>query len=316
MENSRIKVEFDTETGDIKYMYNKETDEVVIDKPCRALILDESESDTWAHERFTLGDVKAVFHSPKFQILEEGSVRLTLRAITECEGSVLQREYILCAGSDKVEVKSKVNFTGDNLTLKFCFPLTEETVTAKIPYGTITRTGYTGEEPCGSWIASGKLCVANGSKHGYDTENGEMRMTVLRSANYASHCCIRDEFTETMEQGEHQFTYIVAPFKSKTDAEHKAAELNSPVRHILGGFHKGRLPETMSCFAADNDAIIVSAIKQHEDSDKPIVRAYDMEGESSCVTFRIFDKDVKADFGHNQVKTLDLNGNEYNLMEW
>ena len=40
-----------------------------------------------------------------------------------------------------------------------------------IPYGTVERVGYTGEEPFGTWMASGLICVAHHELKTVD-ENG------------------------------------------------------------------------------------------------------------------------------------------------
>ena len=193
--------------------------------------------------------------------------------------------------------------------------MTDEKVIAKIPYGSITRCGYTGEEPCGSWIASGDVCVANDSKYGYDTANGEMRMTMLRSAIYADHFGERDEFCEFMEQGISEFTYSVFPYETNADSEKKASELNFTLPHIMGSFHKGKLPEVMSCFECDNENIIVTAIKQSEDDNKTVIRAYEANGENADAKIKLFNKEIATEFSHNEVKTFKAL-EEVNMIEW
>jgi len=315
LENSKIKVEFDEFTGDICKFYDKEHDRYIINSPCKAVLLDDTDCDTWAHDKKVLGKMIGMFDTPEFKITEDGPVRCSIRITTRYNNSTLQRDYTITPDSKEVRVKTVVDFHETHRVLKFTFPMTDEKVIAKIPYGSITRCGYTGEEPCGSLIASGILCVANDSKYGYDTHNSEIRMTILRSAIYADHFGKRDEFCEFMEQGISEFTYSVFPYKSNADAEKTASELNFALPHIMGSFHKGKLPEVISCFECDNDDIIITAIKQAEDSEETVIRAYEANGNNTNAKMKLFDREIIADFAHNEVKTFKGN-DEVNMIEW
>lgn len=315
LENSKIKVEFDRLTGDICKFYDKEQDRYIIDTPCKAVLLDDTDCDTWAHNKKMLGEMVGMFDTPEFKVIEDGVVRCAIRITTRYNNSTLQRDYTITPDSKEVRVKTKVDFREKHKVLKFTFPMTDEKVIAKIPYGTITRCGYTGEEPCGSWIASGNVCVANDSKYGYDTENGEMRLTTLRSAIYADHFGNRDEFCEFMEQGISEFTYSVFPYETNAQAEKTASELNFTLPYIMGSFHKGKLPEVISCFECNNDDIIITAIKQAEDSEETVIRAYEANGNNINVEIKLFDEEITAEFAHNEVKTFKSK-DEVNMIEW
>ena len=316
LENSLIRMELDKLTGDICKLFDKKTGKYLIQQPCKAILLDESACDTWAHDKMYFGELAGAFTATKFELTEQGPVCAAIRVTSVCGGSKMQRTYQIVAGSDRVQVKTKVDFHETHRTLKFTFPLTDETVTAKIPFGTVTRKGYTGEEPCQSWFASGNLCVANDCKYGYDTCDGQMRMTVLRSAIYADHFAQRDEFNEFMEQGIHEFTYCLYPHETVSASERKAAELNFGLRRVLGGFHKGKLPECMGNISCDSENIMISAVKQGEDGSQTVLRLYEMEGKESQVTVKLFDKTICVAMPHNGLKTVDETGRELDAMEW
>ena len=316
LENSKIKIEFDVKTGDICSFYDKTTDEYIINRPCSAVLLDETDCDTWAHDKTSLGDTVAEFDSPEFTITEEGPVRATLKVKTSCASSQLIRYYSITPDNDVVSVKTVIDFHEKHRVLKFSFPVNDDKVIAKIPYGTITRPYGTGEEPCGEWFASGKLCVANDSKYAYDTTADSVRMTVLRSAIYADHYGERDDFCEYMEQGIHKFTYTLFPFRSKVYAERNAAVLNSPLLTSVDSFHKGNLPEEKSFFEANNDSIVVSAIKHSEDDECAVIRFFEAEGENTTVTLKLFEDEISCSVKHNELKTFKSTGDEVNLIEW
>ncbi len=317
IENSKIRVEFDKTTGDICRFYDKTNKKYIIDKPCSAVVIDDI-YDSWAHDTLTLGETEGNFTSPEFTVLESGNVRSILRVKTYYKNSWIQRDYILLAGSDEVRVKVKMMFNEHHKCVKFSFPTDREKIIAQIPYGTIERPCDTGEESFGMWFASGDLCVANNGKHGYDTHDGFMRMTILRTAIYAHHMPTyeQDDFCEYMDLGMHEFMYSIYPFKDNADAERRATELNSPLRFVNASFHNGELPEMKSCFSCDNNDIVVSAIKKCEDNDKTIVRFVEMNGENSDVNIQIFDKNIKTEFTHNSLKTVNEDAKELNLLEW
>lgn len=316
LENDKIRVALDETTGDICSIFDNAQGKYILDRPCKAILLDETEADTWAHNKEKLGPTVGMFTEPKFQVIEEGNVRATVRVTTRYKSSVLQRDYTIVPESAEIKVKVKLDFHEKHQAIKFTFPLTSDTVVAQIPYGTISRKGYTGEEPCGSWIASGDVCVANDSKYGYDTENEDFRMTVLRSSIYADHFGHRDEFCEYMEQGIHEFTYSVFPYINPAFAEKKAQELNFGVRVVTDTFHKGNLPERKSCFSCNNENIVVSAIKQAEDGNGNIMRFYEANHKSGKVTIHMFENRIETEISHDAIKTVHDNGKELNIIEW
>ena len=315
LENSRIRVELDEINGDICRIYDKVKGKTVIDHPCSAVLLDESGCDTWAHGKTYLGEEVGRFVSPEFKIIESGPVRATLRVTTVYNGSTLQRDYSLLSADDKITVKARIDFREKHKTLKFTFPMKDERVIAKTAYGTVERNGYTGEEPCGSWIASGSVAVANDSKYGYDTKDGQMRMTVLRSAIYADHYGKRDELCEYMEQGIHEFSYSVYSYESNSDAERKACELNFGLLHLLESFHNGSLPEKFSGFEGDADSTLVSCIKQKYDGSETVVRLYEMDGRNSDFQFKLFGKEIKKHIAANTLMTFTEEGENLSLIE-
>ncbi len=315
LENSRLCVEFDQNTGDICKLFDKELGEYVIKAPCRAILLDESDCDTWAHNKTSLGDIAGSFGEPIFEILEEGPVRVTLRTTVTFNTSTVTRDFSLLADDDRVYVKAKIDFHEKHRTLKFAFPMSKNSVRAKIPYGTVERNAYLGEEPCGSFLINGKLAVANDSKYGYDTESNEMRLTVLRGAVYADHYGDRDNRCEYMDQGVSEFAYSIFAHRSISDTEKKAAELNFAPRIIMASFHHGSLPETMACFECDDDTLIVTAIKKAEESDKTVIRCFDIDSKEHNTKITLFGKELSICLPHNAIKTFTEDGEELDLTE-
>lgn len=318
LENDRIRVTFDSVTGDIAGFYDKKTGKHLLSGPCAAVILDDTDNDTWAHDKTVLGPDMGQFSKPRFQVIENGPVRATVRVETVYENSRLIRDYSVVPGSSTVTVKAKVDFREKHRVLKLKFPVEAKEVVAKIPYGTVTRPMAPGEEPFGSWLAAGNLCIANDCKYSYDASGDSVRMTVLRSAIYADHFAgeHRDSLCEHMEQGEQEFSYCLFPFTDRADAEREAAVLNFGLRACTDSFHNGKLSETYSGFSCDCDDIIVSAVKQGEDGDEETIRFYEMNGRDTHANITLFGNRISTDVGHHEIKVFDSGSRELDMMEW
>lgn len=316
LENNKIRVEFSPTTGDICRIYDKEKQCNILTGECSAILLDETAADTWAHGKDYLGDYAGSFGTPEFSVIEDGPVRATLRVTTRYNQSVLRREYSIEPDGTCVKVNVKVDFHEKHKTLKFAFPAGAKQTIAKIPFGTIARENELGEEPCGSWIASGSFAVANDGKYGYDTTENEVRLTILRSAIYADHYGERDEFCEYMEQGIHECTYMVYPYESNAKAEQKAEELNFPLRCVIESFHEGPLPERKNCFNCNSEHVVVTAVKQAEDGDNAVIRFYESDGVCEEVSLEIFNSKLSTSMRHHEIKTFKIDGTEVNLIEW
>ena len=64
----------------------------LLNRPRRALLLDETNADTWAHNLDTLGGECGVFGEPVFSVTERGPVRATLRITQRFASSVISSQ--------------------------------------------------------------------------------------------------------------------------------------------------------------------------------------------------------------------------------
>ena len=83
----------------------------------------------------------------------------------------------------------------------------------------------------------------------------------------------------------------------------------------MAGFHKGKLPEELSCFECDAPSLFVSCIKKAEDSDKLVFRLYEPQGKDVDATVKLFDNTLKLSVPHNALRTFNENGDEMNILE-
>ncbi len=85
--------------------------------------------------------------------------------------------------------------------------------------------------------------------------------------------------------------------------------------------HKGTLPSEKKFIEVDKENIIVSTIKEAEDSEDIIVRAYETRGNSTQASFILFNRNWKVSFSPYEIKTFLIPKNsslpikEVNLLE-
>ena len=315
LENSKIRVSFDKESGEISEIISKTDGKIIASGTFSAVLTDETECDTWAHNRSDLGEICDSFSEPEFCVLEEGSVCAVLRVTVKNDDCVLTRDYKLYADSDELCVELCADFRGKNKALKLCFPA-KDSVTCEIPFGTVTRPLCNGEEPFGKWFASAGVGVANVGKYGYDSTADSVRLTVLRGAIFADHYGIRDGRYNYMSQGINRTAYKIFPFSTKADAHRRAATLNSPARVINVSFHHGTLDESYSAVSGVDESLIVSAIKKSEDGDGAVLRVYEAEGKRVDDTCKLFGKEYKLDISPYAIETVGEDSKRLNFVEW
>ena len=115
LENNKYKVSIDT-SGDISSVYDKSAKKELLTAPARLEILDDytKKKPAWriyynsvtAKPRNYVGNVKSI------EIVEEGSVRISLKITRETEGSVFVQHIRLSAGDagERVDIVNDINW--------------------------------------------------------------------------------------------------------------------------------------------------------------------------------------------------------------
>lgn len=338
MENEYLKVKFDEHTGFITSLVDKISgyDYASADKPIAVpTVIDDHETDTWAHMVFRFHDIKGIMNLEKIELIENGNARAVIRTRHSFGGSYLVQDFILASGQKVLRSKCKALWTEDFTLLKMSFPVGGENRinTYEIPGAYIKRPTNGEEEPAGRWGAisfddGGRrtLAVVNDSKYSYDCPDNDLRLTVIRNVIFADHYSDRPaaNFNFT-DEGMQRFEYGI--FVGDGEAEksgimNEAAKFNIRPMAVPESFHKGTLPQRKSYLSVDKDNIIMTAFKFCEDgSGDCIMRFYETRGEDTKahIICESFNADFEAEFGHNEIKTFriskDGNVKETNFLE-
>lgn len=338
MENEYLKVKFDEHTGFITSLVDKLSgyDYASADKPFAVpTVIDDHETDTWAHMVFRFHDIKGIMNLEKIELIENGNARAVIRTRHSFGGSYLVQDFILASEQKVLRSKCKALWTEDFTLLKMSFPVGGENRinTYEIPGAYIKRPTNGEEEPAGRWGAisfddGGRrtFAVVNDSKYSYDCPDNDMRLTVIRNVIFADHYSNRPaaNFNFT-DEGMQRFEYgifVCDGEAEKSGIMNEAAKFNIRPMAVPESFHKGTLPQRKSYLSVDKDNIIMTAFKFCEDgSGDCIMRFYETRGEDAKahIVCESFNADFEAEFGHNEIKTFrvskDGNVKETNFLE-
>jgi alpha-mannosidase len=226
------------------------------------------------------------------------------------------------------------------LKLRFPLNLNQMKVTSEIPYGHLEHFANGEEEPGQSWLdlsgiardslAMYGLSLLNDGKYAWDVDIRDIGLTVLRSPIYAHHIPAvpqADGHYSFIDQGIQHFNYSLLPHPGlweQAGTVHAAAELNTPPVAIVATAHGGRLPQRDAFIEVVPDAVVVSAVKQAEDDDALIVRAYETTRAATQALIRLphWGRVIEAQFGPSEIKTFRVPRDpaqpvaEVNLLEW
>ncbi len=341
MENEYIKVKFDKDTGHIKSLLDKETgNEYAKDKHLAIpTVMDDSDTDTWAHNRFTFHNVKGLMELVSIEKVEDGALRQIVRTKHKFNDSYLTQDFILAKKQKTLRVECKAIWQEDFSILKMAFPLTGKNPvsTYEIPAGFIKRPTNGEEEPSQNFAdltlnlksgARAGLSVISDSKYSYDCPGTELRLTALRNVIFADHFSSRpDANFNFTDEGLQRFTYGIYVHPSEvesSDAVKEAHLLNNLPQFavIPESYHKGTLPQKKSFLSVNADNVQVTALKLCEDkSGALIIRLYETKGQSArCMLMSsLFDNGFWFDISPSEIKTfrVDKDGKvtEVNFLE-
>ena len=340
IENEYLRVTF-AKDGAIGIL-DKETNQTVFvngERGCRAIVIDDP-YDTWGHDVTTFDKEIGAFGNASLELLEEGSLRATMRTISRYGQSTLTIDWSLISGMRRIEARVALDWHERQKMLKFSFPVDVETpeATYETPYGYIVRETNGNEEPGQRWIDLTGQCrdgrpygltVVNDAKYGYSVSGNDMRISVTRSTVYAQHDPTEINPQEKryvwMDQGIQTFRMWLAPHKGswkEINVPRMAEEFSAPPLLIYQGIHRGTMPKSNSFMIIDSPNIIASAIKKSEDGNDLIIRLVETFGEAVATTVRFPSAgfDWRGAFRPCEIKTLRIDTKtgeigEVNLLE-
>lgn len=328
LENKNLRVEFNREHGFIEKLIDKRTGKQVNSGPlARAVMVDDTANDTWAHKVFTFGGQAGYFTNAQYRSLDNGPLRAGIRVTSHYGASILHQDFYLTKDADAVEVDCRLFMAEPFRFMKLSFHVDAEDpqVTYAMPYGYITKPCDGKENPAQCWasVHDGEkgLAVITENKYSFCADGNELRFVAARSCCFADHFGKRDGLEDYQDMGAHRFRYVICPHGklSGGDLARRTALVQMPLRAIHETFHDGPLSSKAGWVSQLPENVMLEAVKRLEDGNGFAARLYETDGKCADTELTLLDKTVKLHFTPHEIKTVCFPKNaapvETNLLE-
>jgi alpha-mannosidase len=343
LEGERFRLEFDLATGCITSLRDKRAEVEVFSGPAALPVVLDDTADTWGHNVFKWDKVDGTFQTEAIRLVEHGPVKSVIRVTSRYGSSRLIQDFAMYPNREQIDVSVMVDWHEQLKMLKLRFPVNVKfmKITHEIPYGHTERFANGEEEPVQSWVdVSGisrdreipyGFSLLNDGKYSLDVNVRDIGLTVLRSPAYAHHIPAvlePDGHYAFIDQGIQRFRYTIFPHAGSWEnasTVRRAAELNQPPVALFATFHpEGTLPLSDSFITVEPENVMVTVLKQAEDGDGLVLRAFETSGALTRASIRLpkLERVIETDFGANEIKTFLLPHDpakavlETNLIEW
>ena len=229
------------EQGQIEKLYDKEYQRNVLAPKERGNVLQMFEdkpldNDAWDIDIYYQQKMREVTDLKKWEIKEQGPLRLVIGLEWKYMNSTIEQEMILYSTNRRIDFSTHVDYRERQQLLKAAFPVDIRTTyaTYDTQYGNVRRPNHWNTswdqarfESVGHRFADLSernygVALLNDCKYGYDVKDNLLRISLLRSGKQPDHM---------QDIGEHVFTYSLLPHGGdfvEGGVVPSAFELNNP----------------------------------------------------------------------------------------
>jgi len=326
LENEHLRVEVDQNSGTISSMHDKvnhryvfKKEEQTATRPEASNLLQVLYEVPHGMSAWIIGEISRVenlVRNASVEFAEDGPVRATVKTTHKFSNSTITQYIGLYRGISRLDFRTFIDWkeTSDEKTdapmLKTSFTpmLKRSKATFEIPFGYIQRPSDGREVPALRWvdISDGEYGVSllNDSKYGFDVKGNTIRITLVRTSYSPD---TRPDY------GEHEILYSIYPHKGdwkEAQTFRRGYEVNHPLESItVTNSSGGTLPDAKSFIQLRPENIVVSCVKESEDSQGIIIRMYDATGEGAQAELILgfeADKACEVDLMEKEIAQLEL----------
>lgn len=287
------------EEGRISCLYDKQNDREVLSGPGNSFQVFEDDPG----KKFAAWDIAyhveeyphAVTMEAPWKLVANGPLFSRFQGRFRVLNSTIEQDLVLYANDPRIDFHTRVDWQDEKKLLKTAFPLNirARSATYDLPFGHIERPTHrnTGWEQAKFEVSGHKwadlsegdygVALLNDCKYGYDACENVLRLSLVRSP---VHPFPRSDI------GEHRFSYALLPHaggwrQAGVDAAGYAFN-SKPIVFVPGSESAGgTVPASFSLLEMDTRSAVVETIKQAENGDGLIVRAFDSHGSHGKVGF-------------------------------
>lgn len=231
------------------------------------------------------------------RVIEDGPVRVVVEALLKYHHSVICQRYNILKNSRSIEVETVVFWRELEKRLKLSIPtaLTDGSHIGQTIFGREKLNTREGEVVSQRWSGIfGKeqaLTVINGGAPGSDFTNGELRVTLLRSAGYSAGTdgVLGGSYQEKMwlprmDMGKREFRVLISAgaAKERSDSIEREAAAYHQKPYTLPYCPDGKGEKPEALLLIDKPNVVLSCVKKGErESFAYIVRVYESQGKKT-----------------------------------
>ena len=267
------------------------------------------------------------------RVIEDGPVRAVVEAVLSYANSFLVLTYKLPKTGTEIEIHVRVHWNEKDRMLKLALPTAFDAPRywGQVAFGRDVLPGEEREVVAQKWVAAvsevqdGALTCINDGSYGSDFVDGEIRLTLLRSAAYAAHPfkdrpLVRpDGYTPRMEQGERQFRFWLnaGPRDARMTAIDREALAHNERPFLLSFNPSGSGEPPAPGIVLSDDAVQLTAFKRAERGDAFVIRLFEPTGRARTTELSIPARGLKQSVSLQpfEVKTLLLHPGANMLVE-
>ncbi|MGD2294344.1 MAG: glycoside hydrolase family 38 C-terminal domain-containing protein [Candidatus Aminicenantes bacterium] len=259
------------------------------------------------------------------RIIEDGPIRTVIEALFQYRSSFACLTYTIPKEGTELEITVRVLWSEKDRMLKLGVPtvFTDGACKGQVAYGVEDFLRSAEELVAQKWVAVVSaddlwaFTVINEGTYGFDYDDGELRLSLLRSPAYSGHpvgskpIVPQDRFQPRIDQGERVFRFWI----NGGQAEKRLLRID---REALV---KNEKPMTLCCFPAgggkkplpgillDDDSVQLTSFKLAEKRDWLIMRLFEPTGRKRSTRVKIPSLDLFFDVPLKkfEIKTLALN---------
>ena len=293
-ETDFFRIGFDMKTGEISRLSDKRTGVEYV-SPAGSLnrlrIYMESPHDMNAWDIGPIARTEDVLKAEEVRMTSDGPVQACVEAVKTWGRSRFIQRTLVYRSYPRIDFELEAHWFEQGTPdieapmLRVVFPLSLQNCRfdCHVPFDVVSRPVTGREVPAQQWVdvTDGKngIALLNRTKYGHSYGDGELRLTLLRSAYNP------DLYPD---QGLHRIRYALFPHAGdwKNGVWSEAESFNvppvaaEPPSFALGRSHASR-PEQACLIGVDPPEIVLSGLKQSEEGDRMIVRLVEVNGTGS-----------------------------------
>jgi len=297
----------------------------------------KDEGDSWGTEVWRYRDIvgRFVFERGSLKVIQKGPVRTVNESIFTYNKSRIVLQTISYPSWPVVEFRLRIHWNEERKMLKLTVPTVfrRDSVLGEVPGGAIERPADGEEHVFGRWaLIEGNLkgrptalAVIGAGQHGLDFADGELRVSILRSAAYCHEGGFqlrKSPVRKYMDQGVHDVRLLISAgdsAKVRLSLAGLADWLSAPpvtLAHLPFGSleaknqsgRRDRESGTPGLFSLEPSHIRMTACKPSWEGKALIIRLHEAIGRETAATLKLIEPGVVINllFKPFEIKTIRL----------